>query len=169
MKTRRLFSICERLVRRANKIMAPIFFVYICDVFLCQALSHPLNHVVKWIEVTALINNNNNNKLLVCANDVNLLGDNIDIIKKNTQTSIDASKKVGLEVSTAKNKYVLLSRHQNAGQNHTSDIWDTITNQKAQWIGDGHGAEGRTRPTPHNTYIHTYIHTHTHKPDSRGN
>jgi hypothetical protein len=39
-------------------------------------------------------------RLLVCADDVNLLGDNIDIIKKNTQTSIDASKEVGLEVNT---------------------------------------------------------------------
>jgi hypothetical protein len=31
------------------------------------------------------------------ADDVNLLGDNIDTIKKNTQTLIDASKKVGHE------------------------------------------------------------------------
>jgi hypothetical protein len=32
-----------------------------------------------------------------------LLGDNIDIIKKNTQTLIDASKEVGLEVNTREN------------------------------------------------------------------
>jgi hypothetical protein len=46
---------------------------------------------------------------------VNLLG---DTIKKNTQTLIDAGKEVGLEVNTEKTKYLLLSRHQNAGQNH---------------------------------------------------
>jgi hypothetical protein len=37
---------------------------------------------------------------------------------QNTQTLIDAGKEVGLEVNTEKTKYMLLSRHQNAGQNH---------------------------------------------------
>jgi hypothetical protein len=49
---------------------------------------------------------------------VSQLSDNIDAIKKNTQTLIDASKEVGLEVNTAKTKSMLLSRHQNAGQNN---------------------------------------------------
>jgi hypothetical protein len=39
---------------------------------------------------------------LCLRHDVNLLGDNIDTIKKNTQTLIDASKEVGLEVNTEK-------------------------------------------------------------------
>jgi hypothetical protein len=38
-------------------------------------------------------------QLLVYADDVNLLGDKVDTIKKGTQTLIDASKKVGLVVN----------------------------------------------------------------------
>jgi hypothetical protein len=34
--------------------------------------------------------------------DVNLMGDNVDTMKKNTQTLIDASKEIGLEVNTEK-------------------------------------------------------------------
>jgi hypothetical protein len=33
--------------------------------------------------------------------------DNIDTIKRNTQTLIDASKEVGLEVNTEKTKYIV--------------------------------------------------------------
>jgi hypothetical protein len=56
--------------------------------------------------------------MLVYADDMNLLGS----IKKNTQTLIDASKEVGLEVNTEKTKYMLLSRQHNAGQNHDITI-----------------------------------------------
>jgi hypothetical protein len=55
---------------------------------------------------------NGTNQLLAYANDVNLLGDNINTINKNTQTLIDASKEVGLEVNVEKTKYMLLSRDQ---------------------------------------------------------
>jgi hypothetical protein len=61
---------------------------------------------------------NGTHQLLVYADDENLLCDNIDTIRKNMETLIDTSKEVGLEVNTEKIKYVLLSRHQNARQNH---------------------------------------------------
>jgi hypothetical protein len=42
----------------------------------------------------------------------------MDATKKITETVIDASKEVGLGVNTEKTKCMLLSRHQNAGQNY---------------------------------------------------
>jgi hypothetical protein len=62
---------------------------------------------------------NGTHQLLAYADDVNLLGDNIDTIRKNKETLIDASKEVDLEINVEKTKYMLLSRHQNVGQN-----WD---------------------------------------------
>jgi hypothetical protein len=51
---------------------------------------------------------------------VNLLGDNIDTINKNTRTLIYASTEVGLEVNAEKIMYMFVSHHQNAG--HYLDI-----------------------------------------------
>jgi hypothetical protein len=41
---------------------------------------------------------------------------------KNMETLIDNSKESGLEVNTQKAKYMLMSCHQNAGQNHNTNI-----------------------------------------------
>jgi hypothetical protein len=65
---------------------------------------------------------NGTHQFLAYADDVNLLGDNIDTVEKNTETLIDASKEVGLETNVEKTKYMLLSRHQNAGQNRNIEI-----------------------------------------------
>jgi hypothetical protein len=60
---------------------------------------------------------NGTHQLLACADDVNLLGDNIHAVKKNTETLIDASKEVGLEINVEKSMYMLLACHWNPGQN----------------------------------------------------
>jgi hypothetical protein len=65
---------------------------------------------------------NGTHQLLVYADDVNLLEDDIDTIEKNTETLIDASKEVGLEMNVEKPKYKLLSLPQNVGQNRDMKI-----------------------------------------------
>jgi hypothetical protein len=62
-----------------------------------------------------------------------MLGDNIYTIKKNTQTLIGASKEVGLEVNAEKTKYMLLSHHHNARQNHNIKIGDRSFENVAQF------------------------------------
>jgi hypothetical protein len=42
---------------------------------------------------------------------VNLLGDNIDTIKENTETLTDAGKEIGLVINIEKAKYMSLSHH----------------------------------------------------------
>jgi hypothetical protein len=42
--------------------------------------------------------------------------------KEKTEISIDASKEIDLEINVEKTKYMLLSRHQNVGQNRVIKI-----------------------------------------------
>jgi hypothetical protein len=56
-------------------------------------------------------------QLLAYADDVTLLGDDIDTININPETVIDASKEVSLEVNVEKTKYMLVSCYRNADRN----------------------------------------------------
>jgi hypothetical protein len=55
---------------------------------------------------------------LVYADDVNILGKSVHIIKKNTEALVVRRKEIGLEVNADKTKYMAMSQDQNAGQNH---------------------------------------------------
>jgi hypothetical protein len=53
---------------------------------------------------------------LAYADDVNILGKNIDAIQKNAKNILVASKEVGLEVNTEKTKYVSVVRRLDRGR-----------------------------------------------------
>jgi hypothetical protein len=83
-------------------------------------------------------------QLLIYVGNVSVLGDNIDTIKKSTESLIDFGKEFSLEIKAEKTRYMLPSRHQIAGENHDIKIGNrsfesvaqfryigtTITNQK---------------------------------------
>jgi hypothetical protein len=59
-----------------------------------------------------IMSENGTHQLLAYVDDVNIVGENMDTIQRNTKTLLDASKEVGLEVNPEKTKYILVSRCQ---------------------------------------------------------
>ena len=54
---------------------------------------------------------NGKHQLHVNADDVNMLGENLQTIRENAEIFIKASKDIGLEVNSEKTKYIITSRH----------------------------------------------------------
>jgi hypothetical protein len=84
-------------------------------------------------------------------------------IKENTETLLEASRNVGLEINAEKMKYMIMSHHQNSGQNQNMRIanesfknvtkfkylWMTLTNQ------NGIHDEIKSRLNSGNAYYHS--------------
>jgi hypothetical protein len=93
------------------------------DALSLLVFSFASEYVITNVQETRVgMNLNGTHQLLAYADDVNLLGNNIDTAEKNIETLIDACREVGLELNVEKTKYILLSRHHNSGQNRNKKI-----------------------------------------------
>jgi len=65
---------------------------------------------------------NGTHQLLAYADDVDILGGSIHMLKENAKPLVAATRDIGLEISADKTKYMVMSRDQNAGWNHSVRI-----------------------------------------------
>jgi hypothetical protein len=65
---------------------------------------------------------NGTHQLLVYADDVNLLGGSVNTIKEKSETFLEASRDIDLEINAEKTEYMIMSRHPNSGQNQNIRI-----------------------------------------------
>jgi hypothetical protein len=75
---------------------------------------------------------------LICADNINFLGDSINTTKENTETLLKANTNVGLEINAEKTKYMIMSRHPNSGQNQNIRIANESFENVAEfkYLGD---------------------------------
>ena len=64
---------------------------------------------------------NGTHQILAYAYDVNILGGSVHTVKENVEALVVATKENGLEVNADKMKYMVMSRHRNAGRAHCED------------------------------------------------
>ena len=82
-----------------------------------------LNYAIRRVQVNQDgLKLNGTHQLLAYADDVNILAGSIHTVKENAEALVAATREIGLEVSADKTKYMVMSRVQNAGRNHSLRI-----------------------------------------------
>jgi hypothetical protein len=68
---------------------------------------------------------------------MNLLGDSVNTIKENTETLLEASSDIGLEINAEETKYMIMSRQPNSGQNQNVRIANELfeNEEKFKYLG----------------------------------
>jgi hypothetical protein len=108
------FSISSRYWRENRSII--VQYISCLQISRKPTIHHTIRKVQENQEGLKL---NGTHQLLAYADDVNIVGENTDTVKKNTEAVLDGSKEFGLEANPEKTKYMLMSCSQKIGQKHS--------------------------------------------------